>query len=60
MTRSVTWVHEAVKPEVTNNIRRFRFGHNEMTQAELARVFGVALEGLFSLKCWEPRRDGWG
>ena len=47
-----------VKPEVTNNIRRFRFGHNEMNQAELARVFGVTLEELFSLKGWEPRQEG--
>ena len=27
-----------------------------MTQAELARVFGVTLEEQFSLKGWEPVR----
>lgn len=37
-------------PEVTNSIRRFRFGHGEMTQEELAERVGVSRQTIIALE----------
>lgn len=39
-----------VKPEFTNNIRRFRFDHDEMTQSELAQEVGVTRQTIIALE----------
>lgn len=33
-----------------NNIRRFRFDHNEMSQEELAKAIGVTRQTIFSIE----------
>lgn len=38
------------KPKISNNIRRFRFEHNEMTQADLARKVGVTRQTIVALE----------
>jgi len=38
------------KFEITNNIRRFRFNHNEMTQLELAKSTGVTRQTIVSIE----------
>ena len=38
------------KPELTNNIRRFRFDNNEMTQEELAGRVGVSRQTIIALE----------
>ena len=35
---------------ITNNIRRFRFNHNEMTQLELAKRTGVTRQTIVSIE----------
>ena len=40
----------ADKPTITNRIRRLRFDHDEMTQAELARCVGVTRQTIISLE----------
>jgi putative transcriptional regulator len=40
-----------VKPtEVTNEIRRLRFGHDEMTQADLADRIGVTRQTVIAIE----------
>ncbi len=40
-----------VKPtKVTNSIRRLRFAHDEMTQAELARRIGVTRQTVIAIE----------
>ena len=40
-----------VKPtRVTNEIRRFRFEHGEMTQAELATLIGVTRQTVIAIE----------
>ncbi|MGH2380674.1 MAG: helix-turn-helix transcriptional regulator [Candidatus Limnocylindria bacterium] len=40
-----------VRPtRVTNDIRRFRFGHGEMTQAELAERVGVTRQTIIAIE----------
>lgn len=41
---------EMSKFEITNNIRRFRFNHNEMTQLELAKRTGVTRQTIVSIE----------
>ncbi|MBN7819395.1 helix-turn-helix transcriptional regulator [Bowmanella yangjiangensis] len=38
------------KGHITNQIRRLRFDHNEMTQAELAKAAGVTRQTIMSLE----------
>ncbi len=38
------------KSELTNNIRRFRFEHGEMTQQELADKAGVTRQTIFAIE----------
>ncbi|MBT1064653.1 helix-turn-helix transcriptional regulator [Bowmanella sp. Y26] len=40
----------ANKGNITNQIRRLRFDHNEMTQAELAKAAGVTRQTIMSLE----------
>ncbi len=37
-------------PEITNNIRRLRFDHNEMTQEELAQQAGCTRQTIIALE----------
>ena len=37
-------------PEITNNIRRLRFDHDEMTQQELAERVGVTRQTIIALE----------
>lgn len=37
-------------PEITNNIRRLRFDHNEMTQEELAQRAGCTRQTIIALE----------
>ena len=37
-------------PEITNNIRRMRFDHDEMTQQELAEQVGVTRQTIIALE----------
>lgn len=37
-------------PQLTNNIRRLRFEHGEMTQEELARRVGVTRQTIIALE----------
>jgi putative transcriptional regulator len=46
-----------VKPtRVTNDIRRLRFAHGEMTQAELADRIGVTRQTIIAIEqgCYSP------
>ena len=38
------------KLHITNNIRRLRFDHNEMTQQELAKKAGVTRQTIMALE----------
>ena len=38
------------KPELSNNIRRLRFEHDEMTQADLAKEVGVTRQTIIALE----------
>ncbi len=38
------------RPNLTNQIRRFRFEHNEMTQQELASRVGVTRQTIIALE----------
>ena len=38
------------KPQITNQIRRLRFDHDEMTQEELARRVGVTRQTIIALE----------
>ncbi len=40
----------AEKGKITNNIRRFRFDHGEMTQEELAQRVGVTRQTIIALE----------
>lgn len=40
----------ARKPEIKNNIRRYRFEHHEMTQQELADRTGVTRQTILALE----------
>lgn len=37
-------------PKITNNIRRLRFDHNEMTQEELANKVGCTRQTIIALE----------
>lgn len=41
---------KASKPEITNKIRRYRFDHDEMTQAQLAQAVGVTRQTVIALE----------
>lgn len=36
--------------QIGNNIRRFRFDHEEMTQAQLAKIVGVTRQTIVALE----------
>jgi len=38
------------KFEITNNIRKLRFNHNEMTQQELAKSIGVSRQTIVAIE----------
>jgi putative transcriptional regulator len=38
------------KPLITNNIRKLRFNHNEMTQQELADKVGVTRQTIVAIE----------
>lgn len=38
------------KSNITNNIRRLRFDHNEMTQQQLADAVGVTRQAIISIE----------
>jgi putative transcriptional regulator len=42
--------HDMVNPQLTNNIRRLRFDHNEMIQEELAKKVGVTRQTIIALE----------
>jgi putative transcriptional regulator len=37
-------------PKITNNIRRLRFDHNEMTQEDLAQAAGCTRQTIIALE----------
>ena len=37
-------------PKITNNIRRLRFDHNEMTQEDLAKAAGCTRQTIIALE----------
>lgn len=39
-----------VKGQITNNIRRLRFDHNEMTQKQLAEKTGVSRQTIVAIE----------
>lgn len=39
-----------IKLTITNNIRRLRFNHNEMTQQELAKKTGVTRQTIVAIE----------
>jgi putative transcriptional regulator len=38
------------KPHITNNVRKLRFSHNEMTQKELADKVGVTRQTIIAIE----------
>lgn len=39
-----------MKPNISNNIRRLRFDHNEMTQQALAEAIGVTRQTVIAIE----------